>query len=179
MKDVEGTKPPRSQRAASQVRPVWVATPLDSVGPLRFGMTVEEPAAALPEAREIRRFRADLHFDVVGIELGFGAGKRAVYEYSPPPVVRCSVLRLTLFTVPRSHWTRTELTDGNPGEFYQWLRSLPDSMGSVRWGRAATPGSKSWVWFCGCRSLLMSVSGAPTGGRPCGGFPVILGGQGR
>src|SRR5262245_24854354 len=123
--DVDGMKSPRSRQTAGHVRPVWVAVPLESVGPLRFGMTVEEAAAAVPEAHELRRFHADPHFHHVGIELGFRAAEPALYEYLLPSA--------GLFCVaadanrgPRITLDGTELTGANPGELDRWLFNLPD-----------------------------------------------------
>ncbi|MFB6630553.1 hypothetical protein ACFCWY_11695 [Streptomyces sp. NPDC056362] len=54
------------------VRPVWVLTPLESVGPLRFGMSADEARAALPEAVELSRFSAEPFYpEIYGLQLGF------------------------------------------------------------------------------------------------------------
>ncbi|MFC9792363.1 hypothetical protein [Streptomyces sp. NPDC057695] len=63
-------------------RPVWGLTPLENVGPLRFGMSAEEVRAALPEAMELSRFSADpSHPEVYGLQLGFRPAVPAVYAY--------------------------------------------------------------------------------------------------
>jgi hypothetical protein len=139
--DVDGMKrPPPAQRTAARVRPVWVAVPLESVGPLRFGMTVEEAGAALPEARELRQFRAEPRFDVVGIELGFAGGEPAVYEYFLSSGGPLFCVAADAIHGPQITLDGTKLTGGNPGELYQWLSNLPDSMGSLRYGPRGNPG---------------------------------------
>ena len=45
--------------AGEPARPVWMLTPLDKVGPLRFGMSADQVEQALPDARELSRFQAD------------------------------------------------------------------------------------------------------------------------
>ncbi|MEV7373623.1 hypothetical protein AB0O51_22460 [Streptomyces sp. NPDC090301] len=64
------------------VRPVWVLTPLESVGPLRFGMSADEVRASLPEAVELRRFSAEPFYpEIYGLQLGFHPAAPAVYAY--------------------------------------------------------------------------------------------------
>jgi hypothetical protein len=70
------------ETSAEPGRPVWVLDPLDSVGPLHFGMSPDEVRAALPEAFELKRFSAEPFFpDVYGLQLGFHLGVPAVYTY--------------------------------------------------------------------------------------------------
>lgn len=90
--------PEEVERADAQVvRPSWAITPMEGVGPLRFGMTVGQAAAALPEARELRRFQADPSFpELLGVELGWKLAEPALYEYFLDPV-NCSALRRTPF----------------------------------------------------------------------------------
>lgn len=47
-----------AQGGTAEARLVWAVTPLEGVGPLRFGMSMAEAAVALPEIRELRRFQA-------------------------------------------------------------------------------------------------------------------------
>ncbi len=70
------------ETATEPVRPVWVLTPLESVGPLRFGMSAGEVRAALPEAVELSRFSAEpFYLEIYGRRLGFHPGMRAVSTY--------------------------------------------------------------------------------------------------
>ncbi|GGY01786.1 hypothetical protein ACFY8X_01085 [Streptomyces tanashiensis] len=63
-------------------RPVWVLNPLESIGPLHFGMSADEVRAALPEAFELNRFSADPFYpDIYGLQLGFHPAVPAVYAY--------------------------------------------------------------------------------------------------
>lgn len=63
-------------------RPLWVLTPLESVGPLHFGMLAGEVEAALPEALVLRRFQADPYFpEISGVQFGFRPAAPAVYAY--------------------------------------------------------------------------------------------------
>jgi hypothetical protein len=137
--DVDAMKPPDSQAAASQVRPMWAAVPLESVGPLRFGMTVEEAAEAVPEARELRRFRAEPRFDTVGIELGFHEAEPALYEYF---LTSGELFCIAADAVrgPQITLDGTELTGRNPGELDGWLFKLPDSVGRLGYGPRGNPG---------------------------------------
>lgn len=67
---------------AEPARPVWVLTPLESVGPLHFGMSADEVRTALPEALELSRFSADpFSPDIYGLQLGFRPAVPAVYAY--------------------------------------------------------------------------------------------------
>ncbi|MEU3552687.1 hypothetical protein [Streptomyces fragilis] len=70
------------ETATEPVRPVWVLTPLESVGPLRFGMFADEVRAALPEAVELSRFSAEPFYpEIYGLQLGFHPAVPAVYAY--------------------------------------------------------------------------------------------------
>lgn len=60
----------------------WELMPLDGVGPLRFGMPIDEVAAVLPGMTELRRFQADPSFrETLGVEFGTGRAEPAVYAY--------------------------------------------------------------------------------------------------
>ncbi|MFI1660398.1 hypothetical protein ACH4ZU_36610 [Streptomyces sp. NPDC020472] len=57
-------------------------TPLEGVGPLRFGMSADEVRAALPEAVELSRFSAEpFSPEIYGLQLGFHPAVPAVYAY--------------------------------------------------------------------------------------------------
>jgi hypothetical protein len=136
---ISGSQP--NATLAPPTRPRWNITPLEGVGPLRFGMTVGEAAAALPEARELRRFQADHIFtEIVGIELSFSPEGPALYEYFlssgqlyciVPDAARGPLLVLN----------GMELTGSNPAELDPWLFDLADSTGvHVRYGPRGNPG---------------------------------------
>ncbi|MEU6946171.1 hypothetical protein ABZ957_13205 [Streptomyces sp. NPDC046316] len=74
---------PRAEENTTEpVRPVWVLTPLESVGPLHFGMSADEVRAALPDALELNRFSAEPFYpDIYGLQLGFHPTAPAVYSY--------------------------------------------------------------------------------------------------
>ncbi|GIF02449.1 hypothetical protein Ari01nite_99130 [Paractinoplanes rishiriensis] len=133
--------PEEFERSAEQVRPHWDVTPLDGVGPLRFGMTVEEVAAALPDARELRRFQADPTFaEVVGVELGWQPTVPALYGYFLGSGQLFCVAADAVHG-PLMSLDGTQLTGRNPAELDRWLFDLSDSMGgSLRYGPRANPG---------------------------------------
>ncbi|MGA5165704.1 MULTISPECIES: hypothetical protein [Streptomyces] len=61
---------------------MWLLNPLESVGPLQFGMSADGVRAALPEAFELKHFPAEPFFpDVYGLQLGFHPSVPAVYTY--------------------------------------------------------------------------------------------------
>lgn len=133
--------PPDSSGIDAQVRSRWVLTPLESVGPLRFGMTMDEAAAAQHEAHELRRFQADPHFpEVVGIELGSRPAEPVLYEYFDKSgqlfCIAADAIRGPVITLDGM-----ELTGGNPAELEQWLFDVSSSMGGgLRYGPRANPG---------------------------------------
>jgi hypothetical protein len=60
----------------------WELMPLESVGPLCFGMRITEVAAVLPSMTELRRFQAAPLFpETLGVEFGMGREEPAVYSY--------------------------------------------------------------------------------------------------
>lgn len=132
--------PPDARKAAAPVLPWWVVTPLEGVGPLRFGMTAAETAAALPEAHEVRRFQASPYFpETVGIELVFQPAAPALYEYFDK-AGRLFCIAADAVHGPRIALDGMELTGGNPVELEQWLSDLPDAMGGLRFGPRGNPG---------------------------------------
>jgi len=132
--------PPESQETTAQARPAWVITPLENVGPLRFGMSVEEASAAVPEAQELRRFQAEPYFpEIVGIELGFRSEEPAFYEYFDKSG-QLFCVSTDAIRGPQVTLDGTELTGGDPADLENWLLDLPESIGGVRYGPRANPG---------------------------------------
>ncbi|MEY2229010.1 hypothetical protein [Streptomyces sp. BF23-19] len=63
-------------------RPDWELTPLEGVGPLRFGMRLAEVAAAVPDLTTLRHFRADPSSrETLGVEFASGPAEPAVHAY--------------------------------------------------------------------------------------------------
>lgn len=124
-----------------EARPrVWPLVPLENVGPLRFGMSLDEAAAAVPDAVELRRFQADpWHAEIIGVELGCDATGAAFYEYFDKSgqlfCVAADAVR-----GPRVTWDGVELTGGDPAELEQWLAELPTAWGGLRFGPMGNPG---------------------------------------
>ncbi|WP_328863720.1 hypothetical protein [Streptomyces virginiae] len=60
----------------------WELTPLEGVGPLRFGMRLAEVAAALPDLTVLRHFRADPSSrETLGVEFASRPAEPAVHAY--------------------------------------------------------------------------------------------------
>lgn len=60
----------------------WELMPLDGVGPLLFGMPIDEVAAVMLGMTELRRFQADPSFrENLGVEFGTRRAEPAVYAY--------------------------------------------------------------------------------------------------
>ena len=117
---------------------MWVLTPLESVGPLRFGMSMWEAAEALPEALVLRRFQAGPYFpEIVGFQLGFHVGEPAVHEYFDASG-RLFCVAVDAMHGPQVTLDGTELTGGSPAVLEQWLFDLPDAV--VSYGPRANPG---------------------------------------
>jgi hypothetical protein len=135
-----GMSPDRHESIA-QSRPRWAFEPLEIVGPLRFGMTVDEAAEALPEAYEIRRFQAEPYFpDVVGIEVGFRPAAPAIEEYfNSAGQLFC--IAIDAVRGPRITLSGAELTGAVPAALEPWLFDLSDAMGgTLRYGPRGNPG---------------------------------------
>ncbi|MGW0886219.1 hypothetical protein [Streptomyces sp. NPDC002671] len=131
---------PDSQEVTERARPVWVLTPLESVGPLRFGMSMDEAAMALPETPELRRFQAEPYFpEIVGIQLGLRPAEPTVYEYFDGSG-RLFCVATDAVRGPQVTLDGMELADGNPAKLEQWLFDLPDSRGGVSYGPRGNPG---------------------------------------
>lgn len=132
--------PQQPNGATVHIRPTWVLTPLESVGPLRFGMTGDEAAAVLRECRVFRRFQAEPNCpEVVGIELGFHPGEPALYEYFDKSG-RLFCIAADAVRGPQVTLDGVPLTGGNPADLENWLFDLPESIGGVRYGPRANPG---------------------------------------
>jgi hypothetical protein len=128
-----------SYEAALWTRPTWTLTPLEGVGPLQFGMSVDEAASALPEALELRRFQAEPHYpQIVGIELGLPAQEPAVYEYFDG-AGRLFCIAVDAGNGPQVTLNGTELTGGDPAELENWMDDQPKSTGGLRYGPRANP----------------------------------------
>ncbi len=108
--------------------------PLESVGPLRFGMTMAEVVAAVPSAVELRRFVADPFADVVGIQFGFPA----LYAYFDRSG-QLFCVAADAVSGPQLVLDGMALTGGNPSELEQWLFDR----GGLRYGPRANPGIDS------------------------------------
>lgn len=123
-----------------RARPAWELTPLEGVGPLRFGMVAEEAASVLPEAVELRRFQAEpFSPQVVGVLLALGPGGPAVYEYFDASG-RLFCVAVDAVLGPQVVLDGMELAGGVPAELELWLSNLPESMGGLCYGPRANPG---------------------------------------
>lgn len=122
-------------------RPVWLLNPLESVGPLQFGMSADEVRAALPEAFELKHFPAEPFFpDVYGLQLGFHPSVPAVYTYFN------RVGRLFCVAADAAHGPRVtldglELTGREPAVLEDTILDLYSSGAhSVSYGPRGNPG---------------------------------------
>ncbi|MFD9687794.1 hypothetical protein ACFWXO_18775 [Kitasatospora sp. NPDC059088] len=71
----------------------WELTPLEGVGPLCFGMRINEVAAVLLGMTELRRFQADPSFrEILGVEFGTGRAEPAVFAYFVDGRLSCVAL---------------------------------------------------------------------------------------
>jgi hypothetical protein len=103
-------------------------------------MTVDEAAAALPNAGELRRFQAEPYLpQIVGLEFGSRPAEPALYEYFDASG-RLFCIAADSVRGPRITLLGIELTGGNPEELEQWLLGLADSVGDVCYGPRANPG---------------------------------------
>lgn len=161
------TSRPTQEEAAARARAQWVITPLESVGPLRFGMTVDEAAAALPGAHEARRFQADpISTDIVGIELSFSPAGPALYEYFTSGSGLLYCIAGDIIRGPRMTLNGTELTGGNPARLEDWLVELAQTTGTrLSFGPRGNPGINDL-------GLVLRVQDTPDGLRT---RPVLVG----
>lgn len=122
-------------------RPVWALAPLESVGPLRFGMCMNAVAAALFDVIELRRFQADPHFpQILGVQFGIGPAAPTAHTYFD------DADRLFCVAVDAAHGPQVtldglELTAGVPAKLEQLLpdASRPGGLG-VSYGPRGNPG---------------------------------------
>ena len=130
------------QSAVTEPAPAdWELMPLESVGPLRFGMRVTEVAAVLPGMTEVRRFQADPSFpETLGVEFGTGPAEPAVYAYFVGGQLFCVAVdavhgpQVTL-------WGR-ELTACVPANLEQFLAHAHDcGVINVSYGPRGNPGA--------------------------------------
>jgi hypothetical protein len=121
-------------------RLVWPLTPLEAVGPLRFGMTMAEAAAVVPEAVELRRFQAD-PWDpgTVGIGVGLATAEPAFYQYFDD-AGRLYCVAADAVLGPQVTLNGVELTARSPEEAMRWLGGVRDSLGRVCFGPRGNPG---------------------------------------
>nr|BFE56421.1 hypothetical protein GCM10020063_009470 [Dactylosporangium thailandense] len=108
---------------------------------MRFGMTAEEAAAALPEARQLYRFEADPRSpEVVGLAMGWHSAQPAFYEYFLGSgqlfCVAADAVRGPLMSL-----NGAQLTGSDPPELQQWLLGVSESMDvALRFGPRTNPG---------------------------------------
>ncbi|OIJ88824.1 hypothetical protein BIV23_42140 [Streptomyces monashensis] len=135
---------------------MWALTPLESVGPLQFGMSMDQAAAALPEIPELRRFQAEPWFpEVVGIQLGVSREEPAVHEYFDGSG-QLFCVAIDAVRGPQVTMDGAELVGGDPARLEEWLFDLPDSMGGVSYGPRGNPGMNGL-------GLVLRVQDTPTG----------------
>ncbi|MFE2543495.1 hypothetical protein [Actinacidiphila glaucinigra] len=111
-----------------------------AVGLLRFGMSMDEAAMALPEALELRRFQAEPYFaEVVGIQLGLSPADPTVYEYFDG-AGRLFCVAIDAVRGPQVTLDGMKLVGGDPATLEDWLLDLPALMGGVSYGPRGNPG---------------------------------------
>lgn len=110
-------------------RPVWVLTPLDKVGPLRFGMCADEVGAVLPGARELSRFKADPFYpEIQGIQFAMQSADLAVFTYFDG-TGRLFCVAADAARGPQVVLDDLELTGGVPAVLEQVILDLSSSPG--------------------------------------------------
>ncbi|WTX00182.1 hypothetical protein OG216_45580 [Streptomycetaceae bacterium NBC_01309] len=119
----------------------WELVPLESVGPLRFGMRIAEVAAALPGMIELRRFQADPHFEEIGgVEFGTRHAEPAVYAYLVDGGLFC--IGVDAVRGPQVRLWGRELTGCVPADLQQFLHQAHDcEVLKVSYGPRGNPGS--------------------------------------
>jgi hypothetical protein len=138
---------PGSEEASMRARSVWVLTPLESVGPLRFGMSMDEASIALPELPELRRFKADPWSEAVGIQLGLSQAEPAVYEYFDASG-RLFCVAIDAVRGPQVTLDRVELAGGAPAK----LETGPTAAPTTGRGRSPSPSGSA---TCGPTRFLL------------------------
>lgn len=128
-----------SEAAARPRPPRWVLAPLEGVGPLRFGMSVDEVAAVLPDALVLSQFKADPFCDDVGVQLGFRPGEPAVHAYFTRGRLYCVAADAGFG--PRVWFNGLEWTGGDPESLEQALPGFDaDTCHVVSYGPRGNPG---------------------------------------
>ena len=119
----------------------WDVTPMEEVGPLRFGMLAREVEAALPGARLLSRFQADPYFpEIVGTQIGFGSAPPAVYVYFDG-TGRLFCVVADAGCGPQVSLHGNELTGLPPALIEQHLLDLARSAGlAISYGPRGNPG---------------------------------------
>ena len=122
-------------------RPAWALAPLESVGPLCFGMSADEAAAALPGVRELGRFQAEPHFpEIVGIHFGLQSAAPAVFAYFDR-TGRLFCVSADAARGPQVMLDGHELTGQVPGVLEQLMLNTISSTGrEVSYGPRGNPG---------------------------------------
>ncbi|MBO2463161.1 hypothetical protein [Actinomadura violacea] len=129
------------ETAVGPMRPVWALTPLESVGPLHFGMRMDDVAAALPGVIELRRFQAGPHSpQILGVQFGTGRAAPAVHTYFDE-AGRLFCVAVDAARGPQVAFEGLELTAAIPAELEQSLLDVARSTGlSVAYGPRGNPG---------------------------------------
>lgn len=147
---------PGSQEATAGARSVWALSPLESVGPLQFGMSMDEATAALPDASELQRFQADpFRPKVLGIQLGLRPAAPTVYMYFDDSG-RLFCVATDAVRGPQIMLDGVKLVGGDPARLEEWLFALPDAIGGVSYGPRGNPGMNDL-------GLVLRVQDSPTG----------------
>lgn len=125
-------------------RLAWNMTPLEGVGPLRFGMLADEVHAALPDFRVLGRFQADPYFpEIDGVQLGFHPAAPAVYAYFDR-TGRLFCLAADAAHGPQVSLNGTKLTGRLPDLLERHLLDLSRTAGlEVSYGPRGHPGSNT------------------------------------
>ncbi|MYQ87326.1 MULTISPECIES: hypothetical protein [unclassified Streptomyces] len=122
-------------------RLLWGLAPLESVGPLRFGMRINDVAEVLPSMIEPRRFQADPHLPhILGAQFGTGHATPAVYTYFDD-ADRLFCVAVDAAYGPHVTLDGLELTACVPAEVEQLLLDASRSAGlRVSYGPRGNPG---------------------------------------
>lgn len=121
-------------------RPAWALTPLESVGPLRFGMSADEARAALPGACELGHFQAEPHYpQIVGVPFGLQSAAPAVVAYFTG-AGRLFCVSADAARGPQVTLEGQELTGQVPGVLEQALLNASEPGRDVSYGPRGNPG---------------------------------------
>jgi hypothetical protein len=122
-------------------QPVWVLTPLEGAGPLRFGMLADEVETAVPEACTLSRFHADPYFpEISGVQFGSAPAKPALYAYFDG-VGQLFCVAADAVYGPQVMLDGMELTGRPPALLEQVVADFSQSSGrTMSWGPRGNPG---------------------------------------